>query len=101
MVEISTFGILLMSSVPGKIKIVLAELSFGSELIAAWTVENWPDPAGFFTCTAPAGGVVREARFSTGEAFVVNKAARTPRSKKTGANMATGELSGRQNARAS
>lgn len=71
---------------------VRAELSFGRELIAACTVLNCPEAAGFFTTTAPAGGVVREARFSMGEACVVNKLVRTPRNKKIGANMATGEL---------
>jgi hypothetical protein len=53
--------------IPGYMKIVRVELSFGSEFTAAWTVLNSPlnvpDPR---TTTAPEGGVVREARFSSG-----------------------------------
>jgi hypothetical protein len=71
---------------------VRAELSFGRELIAAWTVLNCPVPAGFLTTTAPAGAVVREARFSKGDALPVSRAVRTPNSKKSGANMAIAEL---------
>jgi hypothetical protein len=65
---------------PGKIKIVLLELSFGSDLTAAWMLVNSPEPGLLGrTTTAPDGGDVREARFSsTGLAEASKPSANTP-----------------------
>ena len=47
-------------------KIVLLELSFGSEFTAAWMLVNSPEPGLLGrTTTAPDGGDVREPRFSS------------------------------------